>query len=166
MRKGNKQNLEWSKKQRGTWIATEMIRSDAFRVLTSTEKEILLYLLTLRQFPKGRKRDYWNPINKNKFKAPVIGIKEFFDGSFYGMKSAPPHHDTIRKAFVKLMAVGFISLKYQGGNGPEDQNLYGYENEWRTWKKGDPPCFEKDPMAFSKGFCQPGSGKYYTKKSK
>lgn len=157
--------LDWPKRPKGTWIPTELIRSDAWRVLTATEKEIWLFTLTRRIYPKGKKRDYWSPRNKKQLKVPTIAIQDFFNGPAWGMTEAAPHQDTIRRAFRRFMEVGLLSLAYQGGNGKGDQNIYCLEYAWRTWRKGDPPCFEKMPMVKGKGFCQPGSSSFYRSSS-
>lgn len=155
-------HLSWSKTPRGTYIASELFQSDAWRSLTKTESDIWLFVLTRRRYPRStKKRDYWNPTNKCELQVPTVAIEDFFDGEVRGMNGKPPNHDTVRKAFKKFMAVGLLSLIHQGGNGKGDQNVYKLEHDWRTWKIGDPPCYTKAGMARGKGFCKPGSGKFY-----
>jgi len=105
--------------------------------------------------------DYWSPLNGEEIKIPAVAITDFFDGMVRGMTKSPPNPDTFRKALAKFMEVGFLSLVYQGGNGKGDQNVYRLENEWRTWREGDRPCFAKAGMMRGKGCCQPGSGEFY-----
>ncbi len=140
-----------------------MIRSDAFRSLSSAHKDIWLFILTLRRFGKDAKgnNDYTNLLNRDALKAPAIAIQDFFNGPTRGMKMLRYNANTIRRAFRKFMEVGFLGLKYQGGNGPGDQSVYQIEDRWKQWKRGDPPCFEKPIMGTGKGFCQPGSGMFY-----
>ncbi|MCP3889310.1 MAG: hypothetical protein GY702_10620 [Desulfobulbaceae bacterium] len=154
-------DLDWGGNSPGTWLLKELLQSDAFRSLPTMQKDILLFALTRRYYPKKKKRNYWEPSNRDHFLCPVIAIQDFFDGRVKGMREPPPSPETIRRAFDKFMERGFLSLKHLGGNGPGDQNIYRLENNWRLWKTGDPPCFVKKGMSKAKGFCQPGSGVFY-----
>ena len=155
----NKPHLCWTDWPKGTWIICELIHSDAFRSLTKAETDILLFLKMRRQYPKKNK-SYWNPSNRDNLKCPGIAIEEFFNGEVKGMISKSFTPETIRRAFKKFMRVGFLSIKKYGGNGPGDQHVYQLENNWRLWKKGDPPCYTKEGMSRAKGFCVPGSGRF------
>ncbi|BDD88462.1 hypothetical protein [Desulfofustis limnaeus] len=148
----------------GTWLTKELLHSDAFRSLSSAHKDIWLFILTLRKYGKDTRGryDYTRVQNKNSLKVPTIAIQDFFNGPAWKM-SMPSHNaDTIRRAFKKFMAVGFLSIVHQGGNGPGDQSIYQLEDSWKRWKVGDPACFTKKGMTREKGFCQPKSGVFYT----
>ncbi|SHH63146.1 hypothetical protein SAMN02745124_01202 [Desulfofustis glycolicus DSM 9705] len=154
--------------ERGTYITTELIHSDAFRSLSSSQKDIWLFVLTRRVFGKDAKgkRDYTKLLNKSDLKAPAAAIQEFFDGPIRNMEMPSYNADTIRKAFKKFLEVGFLSVLHLGGNGPGDQSVYQFEDKWKHWKAGDPACFSKQGMARGKGFCQPNSGVFFTKAAK
>ena len=157
---------DWKKTPKGTYIISELIQSDAYRELSKTQSDIWLFLLTGRSYPrrkKGQEFNHWNPNNRDHMKCPYVKINDFFDGTVRGMAGKSPSNETIRKAFIKFMHVGFLSVKKAGGNGPGDQNIYQLENNWRLWKKGDPPCFEKAGLSRERGFCKPGSGTFYGK---
>ena len=156
----NSPKLTWVDRPPGTWIIAKLIHSDAFRSLTKAETDILLFLKTKRDYPNAKKRNYWNPRNRDNLKCPGVAIQDFFNGEVRGLISKPPSYETIRKAFQKFMRVGFISIKKYGGNGPGDQHIYQLENKWRLWKNGDPPCFTKAGLSREKGFCKPGSRKF------
>jgi hypothetical protein len=148
----------------GTWVTKELIRSDAFRSLSGSQKEIWLFILTRRVFGKDAKgnRDYLQLQNRSNLKASTVAIQNFFNGPAWEMSRPPCNADTIRKAFKKFMEVGFLSIVRQGGNGPGDQSVYQFEEKWKQWKIGDPPCFTKQGMIRGKGFCQPKSGVFFT----
>lgn len=162
-------DLKWKKSPKGFYVADELIRSDAFRSLTKIETDIFLFSLTERRYPSFRKnkksgrRDYWNPLNGREFKLSYKAIERHFSNRGFPV----PSISTITRAFRKFMAVGFLSLPQSGsgGAGRGDLNIYRLEHNWRLWKKGDAACFKIDGMAIGKGFCQPGSGKFYVKKS-
>ncbi|BDD88643.1 hypothetical protein DPPLL_30080 [Desulfofustis limnaeus] len=148
----------------GTWVTKELLRSDAFRSLSSTHKDIWLFILTLRVFGKDAKgnNDYLQLQNRSNLKAPTVAIQDFFHGPAWGMSMPPYNADTIRKAIKRFLAVGFLSIIRQGGNGPGDQSVYQFEDKWKLWKIGDPPCFTKQGLIRGKGFCQPKSGVFFT----
>ena len=154
------QSLDWKPRPKAFFVADELIRSDAWRCLSAAQKDIWLFIMTCRRYPR-KNRDYWNPTNKDDLKAPVIAVQDFFNGEARGMACNSPNPDTIRKAFQKFMEVGLLSLVHQGGGGKGDQNIYKLEHAWRTWRKGDPPCFSKAGMSRAKGFCVPESGEFY-----
>lgn len=164
MPKRSLDELDWKPKPIGTFIAVELIRSDAWRSLSSTEKDIWMFVLTCRRWPKSRKKNYnyWKPNNRDHLKVPTIAIQDCLRGTDWGMVTKEPHQDTIRRAFQKFMTVGLLSLKHQGGSGKGDQNIYKLEEHWRVWRKGDPPCFKKESMTQGKGFCQPGSNEFFS----
>ncbi len=151
--------LDWMDKRQGTWIIAEMVQSDAYRSLSKIESDILLFIMIKRQYPK-KNRSYWKPSNRDNLKISEVAIADFFDGSVREMYGKRPAYESIRRAFKRYMEAGFLSLVHQGGNGKGDQNIYRLENNWRLWKKGDPPCFTKEGMTREKGFCKPGSGHF------
>lgn len=161
--------LDWSKKPQAIYVAVEVVKSDAFRSLSKIESEILLFIYSKRRYPsfgKTKKKreevDYWKPANEADIKIPYKAVIDFLSkGSV-----APPVESTITRAIRKLMKVGFISLTYLGGNGKGDLSKYRIAHNWRLWKKGDPPCFEKAGMERGKGFCLPGSGEFYPDRKK
>jgi hypothetical protein len=111
------------------------------------------------------KMNYWEPLNGHDVTIPYVAIKEFFDKPKH-MTLKAPTESTITRAIKKLLNVGFLSAEQIGGNGKGDMSRYRLAYNWRTWKTGDPPCFEKAGMSRVKGFCQPGSGVFCPTKIK
>lgn len=156
-------NLKWDDRPKGTWLNQEMIQSDAYRSLTKTESDIWMFIQLRKNYPKGKKKlCYWKPSNRDNFRLPEVAILDFFDGPAKEMSYSAPSRESIRRSFMKFMAVGFLSLRHQGGNGQGDVNIYQLENNWRLWKVGDPPCFTKAGMSREKGFIRPGSREFNT----
>ena len=150
-------DLGWSGREKGFYVFDELIRSDAFRGLTGTEKEILLFVLSRRKYQKHTKktpRNAWEPLNGNNLTIPHVAIVDFFGKG----NEPPPAASTIAKAINALMAHGFIEAISIGGNGKGDMTVYRLAHDWRVWRKGDPPVYTKAGMARAKGFCIPGSG--------
>lgn len=150
-------DLGWSGHEKGTYIVEELIQSDAFRTLTGTEKDILLFVWQRRQYRKRRKNDpvnnTWEPVNGNSMKIPHAAIVDFFSRG----NEPPPAASTIAKALNALMAHGFLEAVSIGGNGKGDMTVYRLAHDWRLWKKGNPPVYTKAGMARAKGFCIPGA---------
>ncbi|MBU0909856.1 MAG: helix-turn-helix domain-containing protein [Proteobacteria bacterium] len=160
-------NLGWQPKPKVFWLVPELINSDAYRELSKFESDLLLFVMTLREYPsnkklkkgKGLSRDYWNPLNGHEITIPMVAVADFFNRK--DMRRTAPNSSTITRAMNKLMQVGFLSCVHVGGSGKGDMSKYRLENNWRIWKKGDPPCFSKAGLSRVKGFCVPGSGKFY-----
>lgn len=135
----------------------ELVKSDAFRTLTGTEKDILLFVWHRRQYKKRRKNDpptnTWEPVNANSITIPHIAIVDFFST---GNEPAPVG-STITRAINAFMSRGFLEPVSVGGNGKGDMTVYRLTHDWRLWKKGDPPVYTKAGMARAKGFCIPGA---------
>jgi hypothetical protein len=154
-------DLGWKQPARFA-VAEEIIYSDAYRCLSKIQADVLLYALFERQYPgkNGKTRrvfDYWSPLNGYKLALPHDSIIKFF--SKRG-KMKPPNKSTVGRAIKQIMHNGFLSLVKQGGHGTGDMNIYRLEHNWRTWRKGDGPCFVADGMSRGKGFCQPGCGEF------
>lgn len=159
-------DLKWERRPKGFWVVDELLRSDAFRSLTKMETDIFLFAMTERKYPsqknkKSAKLNYWNPLNGRRFKLSYKSIQKFFSHKGY----SPPSVPTIGRAFKKFMDVGLLALIEAGGNGPGRMNVYRIAHNWRTWKRGDAPCFVVDGMSRDRGFCHPGSGEWASDES-
>ena len=151
--------LGWTGREKGTYIVDELFQSDAFRTLTSTEKDICLFVFTRRKYLKHTKktpRNTWEPVNGNKITIPHAAIREFFSQGI----EPPPVGSTITRAINALMTRGFLEAIRIGGNGKGDMTVYRLAHEWRLWRKGDPAVYSKSGMSSVKGFCMPGAGEY------
>jgi hypothetical protein len=156
-------NLGWTGKEKGFWVFDELIQSDAFRSLTGTEKEILMFVLSRRKYPRPTKktpRNAWDPLNGSNMTIPYVAIVEFFGKG----NVPPPVPSTITRAINALMARGFLEAISVGGNGKGDMTVYRLANDWRTWRKDDPPVYTKAGMSRVKGFCMPGAGTFCPRK--
>ena len=153
-------------------MAVELLQSDAWRSLTKTESDLLLFIYSRRQYPSRKRKmkksagqmDYWSPLNGHDITVPYIAIKDFFENPEQ-MNMKAPTDSTVTRAIRKLMHVGFLSLEKLGGSGKGDLSQYQLTYNWRTWRTGDPPCFEKSGKA-RKGFCIPGSNTFCPAKNK
>ena len=165
-------NLDWNPHPRGMYVARELIQSDAYRRLSKSESDFLLFILSRRSFPNRKKKmkkkagamNYWHPINGQDMTIPFKAVKEFFDKPGV-MKRGAPNNSTITRAINKLMQLGFLSIVHLGGNGKGDMSVYRLENNWRVWRDGDEPCFVRAGMSRGKGFCQPGSETFFRKRN-
>jgi hypothetical protein len=161
--KRTRSDLDWREKPRGFYVALELIQSDAFRSLSKLESDLLLFIYTRRKYPMGRNKkkgmsvDYWSPSNGFEMTVPYVAIMEFFHKP-NRMKKSAPVDSTITRAIRKFMHVGFLSIVEIGGNGKGNVSVYRLEHNWRIWREGDSPCFDKKGMSRTKGFCAPGSG--------
>lgn len=147
-------------------MADELIQSDAYRSLSKSESDLLLFIMTRRDYPKtkyknkkSQKMNYWEPLNGYGMTIPWDAIEEFFHRPGRMTRKAP-NNSTIARAINKLMSVGFLSVVHLGGNGKGDMSVYRLEHNWRVWKEGDGQCFTKAGLSHNKGFCQPGSGTF------
>lgn len=143
-------SISWRKQPKGTWIATELINSDAWRSLSKFASDLLLWIYTRRQYPPKSRTDrdgrslfnYWEPTNAGRTLIPYKTIEKFFD-QHPRMYRKPPSKKTIKAALDQLMARGFISLEKLGGDGAGDMNYYRLTNNWRVWRDGDPDVFTR-----------------------
>ena len=157
--KRTRPDLDWSLRIKGFWVYDELLQSDAYRALSKTESDLLLFILTLRKYPKRKKGtliDFWSPLNGHDMKIPQVAIMEFFSK----MVEAPPVPSTITRAIKNLMHRGFLEPLTIGGRGKGDMSIYRLTHEWRVWKKGDLNVYTKAGMSNAKGFCIPGSGAF------
>ena len=149
-------DLGWTGREKGTYIVEELIQSDAFRTLTKTETDLLLFVLQRRKYQKHTKktpRNTWEPLNGNNMTLPHVAIVDFFSQG----NEPHPVGSTITRAINKLMARGFLEVISVGGNGKGDMTVYRLAYDWRVWRKGDPPVYTKAGMSRVKGFCVPGA---------
>ena len=167
-------DLSWNPKPRGIYLPVELIQSDAFRELTKTEAEILLFIYTRRIFPrrtrKPKKKSYdkinqWHPLNGHELIVPHAAIMEFFNKPGV-MRRGSPNQSTITRAIEKLMHVGFISMEHLGGGGKGDFSVYRIAHNWRVWRTGDEACFTKAGMSRVRGFCKSNSGVFNPTKNR
>ena len=167
-------DLNWHKKPRGIYLPVELLGSDAFRSLTKTETDVLLFIYTKRIYPRQRRKakkkvydqiDQWNPLNGHDLRVPHIAIKKFFDRPGVMRKTAP-NQSTITRAIEKLMHVGFISMEHLGGGGKGDFSVYRIAHNWRVWRAGDEACFTKGGMTRARGFCKSNSGVFNPTKNR
>ena len=130
-----------------------MLQSDAFRCLTRSAVDVLLFTLSRRQYPSNG-RDYWHPLNENGIRIGYETIREFFGTG----KRKSPNKATINKAIKELMAAGFIDLVHQGGKGKGDTSTYRLADEWMEWREGDDPVFTREPkrQGFTRSWVVPG----------
>jgi len=158
--KRTRPDLDWTGREKGFWVFDELLQSDAFRTLTKTESDILLFILSRRKYPSRRAKktpiDFWSPLNGHDTKIPHIAVTEFFSR----MKEPPPVSSTITRAINSLMRRGFLEPVTLGGRGKGSMSVYRLTHEWRVWRKGDPPAYTKAGMSNAKGFCIPGSGAF------
>jgi len=152
------QGLGWTGHEKGTYVVQELIQSDAFRTLTKTETDLVLFVWQRREYRKRRKKsdpviNTWEPLNGNSMTLPHVAIVDFFSQG----NEPPPVGSTITRAIKKLMARGFLEAISVGGNGKGDMTVYRLAYEWRVWRKGDPPVYTKAGMSRVKGFCVPGA---------
>ena len=156
-------DLGWSGREKGFWVFDELLQSDAFRTLTKTESDILLFILSRRRYPKRKKGnsiDFWSPSNGHDMKIPYVAAKEFFSR----MDQPPLVESTFYRAIESLMHRGFPDPVTLGGNGKGDQSVYRLAHDWRVWRKGNPPVYTKAGMSNAKGFCIPNSGAFCPRK--
>lgn len=161
----NSPGLDWWRRPKGFYLIDELIQSDAFRSLSKIETDLLLFVYSRRKYPSAKtkmkknlgKIDYWKPLNGHTMTIPYVAIRDYFDQP-NGMKRKPPTDSTITRAINKLLYVGFISPVEIGGHGQGSMSVYRIANNWRLWRVGDGPCFEKAGLSRVKGFCKPGSG--------
>lgn len=153
-------DLGWSGHEKGTYIVEELIKSDAFRTLTKTETDLILFVWQRRQYRKRHKNDpvnnTWEPVNGNNITIPHAAIVDFFGRG----NEPPPVGSTITRAIKSLMARGFLEAVSVGGHGKGDMTVYRLAHDWRLWRKGDPPVYTKAGMARAKGFCIPGASTF------
>lgn len=162
--KRTRPDLDWRESPKAMYLPFELLQSDAYRSLSKQETDILLFIYTRRKYPtksyqkkKSRKRmDYWSPFNGHDMTVPMVAVREFFHKPGR-MKTVCPSESTFSRAISKLMKVGFISIVELGGSGKGHMTRYRLEHNWRIWEKGEKPCFIKQGLSRSKGFCQPGS---------
>lgn len=163
--------LEWWRRPKGFYLIDELIQSDAFRSLSKIETDLLLFIYSRRKYPSSKRKmskklgkiDYWKPLNGNNMTIPYVAIRGFFDRP-NGMNRKAPTDSTITRAINKLMCVGFISPVEIGGHGQGNMSVYRIAHNWRVWRDGDGPCFEKAGLSRVKGFCNPGSGVFNGKR--
>ena len=157
--KRTRPDLPWTGKEKGFWVFAELIQSDAFRSLTKTQSDILLFVLSRRKFPKSSKKNPingWEPLNANSMTIPHAAIVDFFSKG----NEPPPVGSTITRTIETLMTRGFLEPVSIGGNGKGDMTHYRLAHDWRAWRKGDGPVYNKAGMSRVKGFCVPGAGTF------
>jgi len=130
--------IKKSSQPKGQVISIELMQSDAFRALSRASVDILMFVLSRRQYP-AKDRDYHHPLNESEIRIQYETIKTFFGTG----KKNPPDKDTVNQAIKSLLGVGFIALVHQGGRGKGDCSIYCLIEDWRKWREGDGPVSSK-----------------------
>lgn len=166
----NNPELKWDSTPPGFSYPYELQQSDAYAELSSGDIRVLNFVLSCRQYKgkKSRQRDkekynVWEFKNMDYVKISLPAFREFYSRQ-QRSKRKPLSKSTYDRAMIKLMAVGFISKVYQGGNGIGDVNAYRYEFAWRLWRKGDEPCFTSNGMSKGNKIKRADSGQFIKKR--
>lgn len=120
----------------GTWITREMARSPAYVALTSSGKNILMQVLLKRVFKNDKTL-------KNKDNITV---------TYKELESLGMSRGSITNGLTDVMAKGFLQIIRQGGAYQQDKTVYGLIDNWKFWKKGDPPVVKKQKGKNAGGF--------------
>lgn len=116
--------------KRNVWIPWEMLESPAFSKLSASGIRVLLRFLQKRTWSKTGSR-------KRKIVFNVDELVFTYEEAMHHMGISSSQYHTIIK---KLVEVGFIDLKHQGGAYGRDYSRYGLSERWRHYGT---PLFQK-----------------------
>jgi len=133
---------------KGAYIEADILESQAYLSLLGVAPQVLALFLLKRQFEKvgGKKNKKQKSVcvNSNSLSLTYIEAKEK-----YGITQP-----RLTRAIDDLLAKGFLTCTYQGGNQKQDKSTYGMSEKYLLWRPGN--VFEKrkfDPV--ERGFRKP-----------
>jgi hypothetical protein len=134
------------KSPQGTYIERSLFESKAFLSLRGFAPQLLILLLGKRWFDKVGKRGHERRICTNCDSLTFTYVEA---EKKYGVTKP-----TLTRAFDKLLARGFLTIKHQGGGYKQDKTIYGLTENWMLWRPG--VVFEKrERDSVQRGFRKP-----------
>ena len=133
------------KLQPGTWIERDMFESKAFLSLKGFAPQLLILILSKRQFRyvgrHGKKKRIC--INCDSITFTYVEANE----KYWITKSR------FSRAIKELLAKGFITIVHQGGGYKQDKTIYALSDAWVAWLHGVViECRKK--VNVQRGFCK------------
>ena len=133
---------------KGAFILKEILESKAYLSLKGIAPQVLGLFMLKRQFEKvpGPKRHKGKKacVNGDRLSLTYIEAKKKFGIT----------QPRLTRAIDDLLAKGFLTCTYQGGNQKQDKSTYGLIDKYLLWRPGN--VFEKrkfDPV--ERGFRKP-----------
>jgi len=130
----------------GTWIERDLFESAAFSDLRGWSPQLLIIIYGKRRFEmrgrKGKEKRFCT--NEDSITMTYIEAQKK-----YGITNP-----RLTRAIDELLAKGFITIVYHGGNYKQDKTIYGLSDQWMLWRPG--AVFEARPRdAATRGHCKP-----------
>lgn len=109
-------------------LTLEIIKSDAFKALTSIEKELLIYCYMQEIKPDCKRPDLYKGENETQY--------------FYFPRSLARQYNLCESTFAaninRLVEVGFIDC-VRPGEATKQRNIYHYSARWQQYGKSREP---------------------------
>jgi hypothetical protein len=117
----------------GTWIERETFESKAFLSLRGFAPQLLILMLSKRQFTKykmksGKEKRICTNCDSLNF--------TYTEAQKYGKNKYKITIPRLKRAFNDLLEKGFIRIIHQGGAYKQDKSIYGLSDEWVFWQPG------------------------------
>lgn len=134
---------------KGAFIHKEILESKAYLALKGIAPQVFVLFMLKRQFEPipGTKRG--SKKNKQCVNSQSLSLTYIEAKKKYGITQP-----RLTRAIDELLAKGFLTCTYQGGNQKQDKSTYGLIDKYLLWKPGI--VFEKrkfDPV--ERGFRRP-----------